>query len=139
MGTKHNICLRPDLMLSTWVWLCQTITQAGDQLDLLVKGHKSVKTITYKAAQTLVIQSRTRTIFTSSFGYHVYGQSPFCSLRIEVGIADSWTLEHKSPAHLSFTPFFGILLLSGLLILSDQGSELVLNPFEGRLPRHKAS
>ena len=45
-------------MLCTWVWLCQTITKAGDQLDLLVKGHKSVKTITYKTAQTLVIYSQ---------------------------------------------------------------------------------
>ena len=97
------LAIRPHAL---YLGLALPDSQAGDQLDLLVKGHKSVKNIMYKAAQTLVIQSRAWTIFTSSFGYHVYGQSPFCSLRIEVGIADSWTLEHKSPAHLSFTPFF---------------------------------
>ena len=95
-GYKHNIGLRPGVELCTWVLLCQTITQAGDQLDLLVKGTNqplfrlaknpickypplyvvtgiTVFELTYKAAQTLVIQSRARTIFTSSFGYHVYG------------------------------------------------------------------
>ena len=82
--------------------------------------------LTYKAVQTLVIQSRARTIFTSSFGYHVYGQSPFCSLRIEVGIADSWTLEQKAllPFLSHFLQYTAIVLL---ILQSDQGSELVLN------------